>query len=341
MRNVLIVLMVLAVAMFATAKDSVDHPQVTRGDLDCTGAVPIACGDFYVGTTVGGASNVSAYSCVGWNESGPEIVHELDLTGELCYEVTVDLVPDGCDLDVFFLGSCEEMDCLEHGDSGLTTGCLEPGIYYIVVDGYDGAECDYTLEVTCIECACPEPCPEEQNYMAFYEDFEREECWLPAGWTILNLGSEPTGPTWYWSDVSVCNGEGTARCTYGANDDQQDEWLITPIIYLEGATAIEVSFQHDCGLWGYCTDPMQVLYSTTGIDPADFTLRLDYTCDLPDPGCGTSVLPIEGLTGDHIYVAWRYQGLWAGSWYVDNISIVSASTPVEDTTWGTIKAMYK
>jgi hypothetical protein len=86
---------------------------------------------------------------------------------------------------------------------------------------------------------------------------------------------------------------------------------------------------------------MQVLYSTTGIDPADFTLRLDYTCDLPEPECGTSVLPIEGLTGDHIYIAWRYQGAWAGDWYVDNVGIVASATPVEDSTWGTIKAMYR
>ena len=71
MRTALIVLAVLAIAMFATAKDVAEHPSVSRGLLDCSAAVPIACGDIYAGTTVGGATNVSAYSCVGWTESGP------------------------------------------------------------------------------------------------------------------------------------------------------------------------------------------------------------------------------------------------------------------------------
>ena len=343
MRRVMVVLMVLAVASMAMAKVGDVKPEQTRGLLDCTAAVPIACGDIDVpGTTVGAPSNVSSYSCNSWTESGPEMVYELIIPEGVCYEVTATVVPDGCDLDLYFLGSCDEDDCLTYGDSSLTTSCLEAGTYYIVVDGYNGAECAYTLSVECVECACPEPCPDEQNNLPFYEGFEREECFPPEGWTILNLGDDTVGASWGWDNNSyyVCDGLGTAKCSYGGSSEYQDEWLITPIIYLEGATAIDISFQHSMGIWGDCTDPMQVLYSTTGTDPADFTLRLDYTCDLPDPLCGMSTLPIEGL-GDHIYVAWRYQGTWAGMWYVDNVAIEVQASPVEESSWGTIKALYR
>ncbi len=336
--------MVLAVAVMVSAKVDDVHPIVTRGLLDCSNAIPIACGDIDIpGTTIGAPSNVSSYSCNSWNESGPEMVYEFVIPAGICYEVAISVNPDGCDLDLYFLGSCDENDCLDYGDSSIVTDCLEEGTYYIVVDGYSGAECAYTLTVECVECACPEPCPEEQNYLPFSEGFERNECFPGAGWTILNLGDDPVGASWIWSDNSsyVCDGLGSARCTYGAYGEFQDEWLISPIIYLEGATGVEVSYQHTMGLWSYCTDPMQVLYSTTGTAPEDFTLRLDYTCELPDPLCGTSVLEIDELAGDHIYVAWRYQGLWAGSWYVDNVNITALTSAVEEASWGSIKALYR
>jgi hypothetical protein len=335
--------MVLAVATMVSAKIEDVHPMVSRGLLDCSNAIPIACGDIDIpGTTIGAPSNVSSYSCVGWTESGPEVVYVFVIPEGICQEVAITIVPDGCDLDLFLLASCEEADCIDYGDASIVSDCLEAGTYYIVVDGYNGATCAYTITVECVECACPEPCPEEQNYLPLYEGFERVECFPPAGWTILNLGDDPAGTSWTWTDNSyICDGIGAARCSYASSSEFQDEWFITPIIYLEGAPGIVVSFQHNMAWWGDCTDPMQVLYSTTGIDPADFTLRLDYTCDLPNPLCGTSTLEIDGLAGEHVYVAWRYQGLYAGSWYVDNVIIEALTTPVESTSWGSIKALYR
>ncbi|MCD4689984.1 hypothetical protein K8S17_00830, partial [bacterium] len=246
MRRVLIVLMVLALATMLSAKVSDVHPENTRGLLDCSVAIPIYCGTIDLpGTTIGAASNVSSYSCNTWNESGPEVVYEFVIPTGICYEVAISIDPDGCDLDLYLLGSCDENDCLDYGDSSIVTNCLEEGTYYIVVDGYNDAECAYTLTVECTECACPEPCPDEQNSLPFYEGFEREECFPPAGWTILNLGDDPVGPSWIWADNTyVCDGLGSARCTYGASSEYQDEWIISPIIYLEGATDIVVSYQH-------------------------------------------------------------------------------------------------
>ncbi|MCK4412316.1 MAG: choice-of-anchor J domain-containing protein [Candidatus Eisenbacteria sp.] len=331
MRTLLTVVLALGLAAGAALADKVpDEKPYSKGNLDCSGALPIACGDIVSGTTVGGVNNVGYYSCVGYLESGPEMVYELTIEGPECYELYITLTADGCDLDVFVLGSCDEDDCIDYVDTqGTIDACLEPGTYYIVVDGYHGAECAFDLELTCTECECPVPCPEEQNSMPFHEDFEREECFPPAGWTILNLGSDPSGTTWEWADNSyTCDPPGSARCSYASSSEFQEEWMITPVINLEGASGIVVSFQHNMAYWGDCTDPMQVLYSTTDTDPASFTLRLDYTCDLPNPLCGTSTLEIPGLASDHVYVAWRYQGTYAGSWYVDNVDIVELVVPM-------------
>jgi len=343
MRNLLVVVAVLSLVMTtgsAGAKEVDVHPIQTKQTLDCTGAIPIACGDVVNGTNIGGVNNVDYYSCVGWNESGPEVVYEFVVTDPDCYSLTAAISGMTADLDVFILGSCDEDDCLTYGNVSATTDCLEPGTYYIVVDGYDGAESDFTLEVTCEPCDCPGPCPPEQNYMPFFEDFEREECFPPAGWLTLNLGDDPAGETWEWADYNVCHGLGTARCYWGASAEYQDEWFITPIIYLDGADCVEIRFQHYTSVWSYCTHPMEVLVSTTGTNPSDFVLAWTFGCDT-ESDCEWVSITYGVPMADHFYVAWRYQGVFAGAWYVDNIMIdVSGSSGAEPSTWGTIKALY-
>ena len=147
--TIMLVAALLLVSSMAMAnpkeKEFVAPIEGTKGLLDCTNAIPISCGDVYQGTTVGGNTDVSAYSCVGWTESGPEVVFELALAPPSTYNVTAVITPDGCDLDVFFLGSCDEDDCLDYGDTSVTVDDLVAGTYYIVVDGYSGAECAFEI----------------------------------------------------------------------------------------------------------------------------------------------------------------------------------------------------
>jgi len=331
--------MVMAAALTLAA------PPAAAAALDCSAAVEVELGQAYDGDNTGLPDNVSMYACSDWDESGGEVVYELVLDDPgVCYEVTGTLSDLIGDLDVYFLGSCDEEDCLTYGNTYFTSDCLEEGTYYIVVDGYGGAEGPFTLTVTCVECTCPLPCPDEQNYMPFSEDFERSDCFPPAGWTIVNGGDDPAGETWDWSDYNQCEGVGTANCYWGASGEFQDEWFITPIIYMEGATDIVITFQHLTTTWSYCTDPKEVLISTTDTDVGSFTAVWTYDCLQPDPVCETPVEIEVGdpyLPADHIYVAWRYMGTWAESYNVDNILIEEASTPVEETSWGTIKALYR
>jgi hypothetical protein len=118
--------------------------------LDCSGAIPIACGDLVSGDNSGGVSTADVYSCVGWNESGPDVVYELTLATDKIVTATISNM--SADLDVFLLSACDENACLEYGNTSFTSECLTAGTYYIVVDGYNGAESAYDLEVTCIDC---------------------------------------------------------------------------------------------------------------------------------------------------------------------------------------------
>lgn len=130
-----------------------DRPTLDRGSLDCTNALPLACGDVVAGSNVGMFNDVEVYDCsVYWALSGPEVVYELTL--DEFQVVDIHLGDNACDLALILLASCEEDDCLGSSDGFYEehiTATLPSGTYYVVVEGYDGAECSYTLSVACTD----------------------------------------------------------------------------------------------------------------------------------------------------------------------------------------------
>ena len=120
------------------------------GQVSCTGAIDLNSGQAYTGTTVGGASNSSSYSCTAYNMSGPEKVFHIfnGATGT----ITATLSNFSVILITYILGSCNSNDCLAWNWTGsspytVTLNNAAIGDYYIVVDGYQGAQGAFTLTV--------------------------------------------------------------------------------------------------------------------------------------------------------------------------------------------------
>ena len=120
---------------------------LTKAFLDCNSATPIYCGTPVNGTTAGGVNNVTTYGCINWNESGPEKVYVLQTTEP--GNITATLSNLTADLDVIILDACSESNCLAEGNNSATVVNATPGMYFIVVDGYNGAVGNFTLTVTC------------------------------------------------------------------------------------------------------------------------------------------------------------------------------------------------
>lgn len=116
--------------------------------LNCTNAVQITCGTPYAGTTVGGNSNVSIYAGSTWAETGPERVHVINTntTGSISASLT-NISAAGGDLDVFILSACDANAAVAAGDNTATYLNAPPGVYYVVVDGFNNARGTYTLNV--------------------------------------------------------------------------------------------------------------------------------------------------------------------------------------------------
>ncbi|MBN1399881.1 MAG: DNRLRE domain-containing protein [Anaerolineae bacterium] len=144
--------------------------------IDVSQAMPAYCKGVFSGDTGGKPNNTSRYGDLSWDESGPEDVYVLHKT--VTSDLNVRLVWEdwGLDLDIFLL-SGPDPDLLMpggHGDYDFTYRDLQPGTYYIVVDGFEGSAGAYQLGIECegeptpTATITPTPSPTFTPALGFY-----------------------------------------------------------------------------------------------------------------------------------------------------------------------------
>ncbi len=128
---------------------------------------PLSCGAEVWDSTRDAPSRVSTYACrLDWVETGPERLYVISLPVPQPMTVTLFVDEPGVDLDLFLLSDPDPRACIAAGDSYLLPGVDDmpevlQGLYYIVVDGYEGSMGDYLLKVDCPlgPFATPTPTP--------------------------------------------------------------------------------------------------------------------------------------------------------------------------------------
>jgi hypothetical protein len=364
--SLLVLILVAATAVAAADKGKTwsDPTSGARQNLDCSNALYLGCDDWVSGDNTAAPSNVSSYPCIYWNESGGEVVYEITLPEPHCHSLSIELDPQGCDLDVFLLGSCDENDCLDYGDDFIRAGCLEPGTYYVVVDGRDGAECGYYLSTFCNVCDCPEePCCPFDNvcYFADYND-------SPAGAFTLPCGGVEN--VWYWGPatpgvpdvacdgVPVTNVLGTSQ--YGEYPPNSGEIALNMYGYLDPhCTCLELCHyydfesEYDGGNVQISTDAgasWQIVHPQRGydnpwVDPST-------PCVGGQPAFGGTAghfvrdcFDISAFVGETVWIGFHFgsnSSVERLGWYIKWLKVGSREgSPVEERSWGTIKAMYR
>ena len=140
-----------------------DDGNTTNGDscdsncewetIECSPAILIDCGDTDNWHNNGGGhtNNITGYACNSFNESGPEYTYVFAPTNS--GSATVTLSGMSADLDLFVLTpagfNCDPAECSDYGDDSVTFTVTGGEFYYLVVDGYQGAESPYTINVSC------------------------------------------------------------------------------------------------------------------------------------------------------------------------------------------------
>ncbi|OGL48984.1 MAG: hypothetical protein A2161_06515 [Candidatus Schekmanbacteria bacterium RBG_13_48_7] len=122
--------------------------------FDCSGAVDLGCGGSYSGSTTG-ASQVPQYNCVFWDESGPEAIFSITPTERGSFFAQISDL--SADLDIFLLADCDDSHCVDYADDIIFIPDLFAGSYFLIVDGYEGASGNFTLDVVA-DCI-PTPTP--------------------------------------------------------------------------------------------------------------------------------------------------------------------------------------
>ena len=124
----------------------------------CGSATLLSCGSLVNSTTIGGVNSFSGYGCTPWPESGPERIYRVVLTSSGTLTAALSNLGNN-DLDVFILNACSSNNCVVFGDDIATLNNAPAGIYFVVVDGFQGTSGNFTLTVNCpAETGNNEPC---------------------------------------------------------------------------------------------------------------------------------------------------------------------------------------
>ncbi len=114
------------------------NPENITRNLDCNSAIIVELSIWTQitldGSTEGIPDSCNSYSCEEWDESGGEIIYELQVNQGMILHTT--LFSD-YDLDLILLSDCDPDLCIGMASSEFSAD-IDSGTYYLIVDGYLG-----------------------------------------------------------------------------------------------------------------------------------------------------------------------------------------------------------
>ena len=128
-------------------------PTPEPGRLAIEQGEELQCNVRQSGDTRNWDNNVTIYTACrpAWPETGPEAVYRLEIPFDNT-DVQFQIFPTDPvqDLDIFLMTGAYPEDCLRGDDATLFYPGLNAGVYYVAVDGYNGAAGAYTLVSNCM-----------------------------------------------------------------------------------------------------------------------------------------------------------------------------------------------
>ncbi len=155
-----------------------------------------------------------------------------------------------------------------------------------------------------------------QAQVALAESFNDVAALTGAGWLVVNTSPAP-GTTWFQGNSGIFAAASGAPDAYAAANylgttaasGPVSNWLITPQLLLDPTSTVSLAVR---AAGGDFFDRLDVLVSTTGTAPGDFTLIGSYG-SAADEGWVTPSYGVNLSAATPAYVAFRY--------VVDNVAI--------------------
>ncbi|NTV03773.1 hypothetical protein HGA89_02485 [bacterium] len=359
MRNVIVMLLILAITGTAMAQDLSNHrnipakntpivqyisPENTRqGGEDILSALAIVGLPYSdSGTTIGYADDYDV-ACPYSGSTSPDVVYsytpmtDLVLTVDLCgsdYDTKAYIIDDmmnvvGCNDDFYYDATCGVYVSLAEGL--LTAGTT----YYVIIDGYGGDFGNYQLYVTgeepCLEVVCPaDAVPEgEPTLYDGYVDEYNSGCngelgnFMTIDWTNDEDGVAPyDGYAW------LCGVSGWHLGPLGEEFRDTDWYSVTAL----NTGMMEVSVESLYPTYLFKLAP-------TDCALADVELQANPVCGTP------GVLSFPVTAGE---VVWLWVGpteftgpVYEFPYFMTVTNNVFNSVSNEDMNWGQVKSLFK
>jgi hypothetical protein len=175
-----------------------------------------------------------------------------------------------------------------------------------------------------------------------FESFE--ESVPPAGWMIMTSGA---ATTWEQTDMMANSGMYSAVVFFGPQGAFQDEWLVTSALDFSAGVAPMLEFYEAQAWWdGYGLEHQICVSTTVPDDPGAYDVVASYTPDthtIPAEFGGPPVtVDLSAYVGNAtVYVAFRYLGDWADTWYIDDVRIYDDVVATDSATWSSVKNLYR
>ncbi|OIQ15414.1 MAG: hypothetical protein BM557_11250, partial [Flavobacterium sp. MedPE-SWcel] len=196
---------------------------------------------------------------------------------------------------------------------GLTESTLYE--YYVRADCNDGNFSawagPYLFGTTCGALSVP-------FYEGFNSDSTTELCW-----TVLNVNDDNDEWNMDYAFNSF-DGDQSAAITTDFNNGNNDDWLISPTLTLTGNQRLKF---HQRVQSTFEPNDFEVLVSTTGADPADFTITLIPLATYNNNGYLEYIVNIvdgtnTAISGD-VNIAWHVPNGGLDGWrlYIDNVIV--------------------
>ncbi len=147
----------------------------------------------------------------------------------------------------------------------------------------------------------------------FDSDSQTEQCW-----TILH--SSNFASSWDTNtDFNQLNGDNCASISTDFNNSNQDEWLITPKLTLNGTEILKFNYQVISDLE---VNDLKIKISTTGMNPADFTTTLLSLDSISNTTYQDTSVNLTNYIGN-VYIAFHIPNYTTTFWmlFLDQICI--------------------
>ncbi|MBI4945358.1 MAG: C10 family peptidase [Bacteroidetes bacterium] len=163
-------------------------PNYLESSMDTTGIATLTCGVSKSDSTNAHINIANVYKGCYYQETGPEVMYKITTTVKGRLKVQISNITGG-DLDVFILSGVNRDSCIAFGDSIALAYDLNPGTYYVVVDGKYGSMGHFNITMN-----CPDTIPNLIGYNPQLSAFSLEPGQNNVGvfCKIKNVGQDPS-----------------------------------------------------------------------------------------------------------------------------------------------------